>query len=462
MRNPTKLFILIIALCVFVTAFFTVCDFYLASEDITSAEPEVPSLSGDISTAPIPESSAEESTTENITDSSETSTEIIETTAEETTATETTEEITETEPIPETTVHSHEFSEYMTIKSPTCEDDGVDQRECACGEIEKRTVSALGHKIKKLSAVAATCKNEGLSEGEQCSRCEKILKKQETVPVTECKYVSSVCKYCGKIDAESVKLTATCAGLYRADTLECLFSLNPDDKVPQASLTKMITACVAIENMPLDHVITIGSEQSLVPKNSSLCYVYKGQKVKLKDILTGMLLCSGNDAAYAVAANVARYASKNNSMTDREAIDYFCDMMNDYAQKIGAQNTCFKTPDGFDENGQYSTVSDLALITAHAMKNETIAKIAATQSVKVIFESGETAKWTNTNELLNPKSSYYTSYVTGFKTGGTVKAGKCLSATFIADGVEYIAIVLGCDDNASRYENILTLINLIK
>ena len=405
----------------------------------------------------IPETTIEETTVEEttveVTTVEETTTE--ETTVEETTAEETTAE-------PETTAHVHSYSAWKTISEPTCEGKGKKERECACGEKQSKSTDALGHTVKKLSAVTATCQKTGLSAGEICSVCNKTLKKQTVIAKTKCKYEKSFCVYCGSFDSSSITVSNKYAGLFKADTLECLYSIGADAKIAPASLTKMVTACVAIENLPLNTVITVGSELSLVPKNSSLAYIYKGQRIKLSDLLTGMLLCSGNDAAYAVAANVARYASKNNSMTDREAIDYFCDMMNDYAQKIGAQNTCFKTPDGFDEDGQYSTVSDLALITAHAMKNETIAEIASTHYAKIIFESGETAKWTNTNELLNPKSSYYTYYVTGFKTGGTVKAGKCLSATFIADGVEYIAIVLGCDDNASRYENILTLINLIK
>ena len=455
MKNPAKLFTIITASCVFMAAVFTACDLYFDTESDSTTQSEVSvsfeTTEGD-TLSPDTETTLEETTEETT----------AEVTTEEITAEVTTEEITETTAPPETTVHTHEFSVPLTVKEPSCEVEGSAQKECACGEIVTQPIPALGHKVEKLSGKPASCQSEGLTEGEKCSVCEKILKKQEIIPITQCEFSDTVCKNCGRIDPNAVTLSAPYAGLYRADTLKCLFSVSPDKKIPQASLTKMITACVAIENMPLDYVIKIGTEQSLVPKNSSLCYVYKGQRVKLKDLLTGMLLCSGNDAAYAVAANVARYKSQDVSMTDREAIDYFCSLMNDYAAKIGAKDTCFKTPDGFDEEGQYSTVNDLALITAHAMKNETIAEIASTHYTKIIFESGETAKWTNTNELINPKSKYYTDCVTGFKTGGTVEAGKCLSATFTVDGVEYIAIVMGCKDNDARYENILKLINSIK
>ena len=224
----------------------------------------------------------------------------------------------------------------------------------------------------------------------------------------------------------------------------------------------MVTACVAIENLPLNTVITVGSELSLVPKNSSLAYIYKGQRIKLSDLLTGMLLCSGNDAAYTIATNVGRHASGDSTLGDKEAVAYFCTLMNDYVKKIGAVNSNFTTPDGSDSEGQYSTVNDLAIITAHAMKNKAIATIASTHYKKIVFVSGQLAKWTNTNELIHPDSRYYTECVSGFKTGGTEMAGKCLSATFTKNGVEYIAIVMGCEDNDARYENILELINSVK
>ena len=404
-----------------------------------------------------------EETTEELTETKpetteETTEEITETEAE--TTEETTEEITETEP--ETTAHIHMYSDWVVEIMPSCEKEGLNSRTCECGEVQYLSVAASGHKNKKLKAVSATCLSTGLTEGAVCTVCNKVTKNQTIVLKTKCKYKGAFCIYCGKIDGDQLSLTAPFAGLYRADTLECLFSLSADVKTPPASLTKMLTACVAIANMPLDHVITVGSEQDIVPKYSSLCYIYKGNRIKLYDLLTGMLLCSGNDAAYAVAVNVARYVTGDQNLSDEAAIVYFSGLMNEYAKKIGAKNSCFKTPDGYDCEGQYSTVNDLAIITSHAMKNNTISKIVSTNYVKVVFASGQVARWTNTNELINPDSEYYTECVTGFKTGGTVEAGKCLSATFEIDGNKYIAIVMGCEDNDARYENILEFINIIK
>ncbi len=418
-------------------------------------------------TEKIPETTIEETTTE-VTTAAETSVE--ETTVEETTVAQTTVEDTTTAETtaedttypPETTVHVHSFSGWKTVSMPTCEKDGKRTRSCSCGEMQEKPIEATGHTVIKLSAVTATCQKSGLTEGEKCSVCNQIFKKQTVISKLTCKFENSVCIYCGRSESYEIKLTTNYAGLYKADTLECLYSLNASTKIAPASLTKMVTACVAIENMPLNTVITVGSELSLVPKNSSLAYIYKGQRIKLSDLLTGMLLCSGNDAAYTIAASVGRYASGNSALGDKEAVEYFCSLMNDYVKELGTQNTNFTSPDGSDSDGQYSTVNDLAIITSHAMKNKTIADITSTHYKKVVFVSGQIAKWTNTNELINPDSPYYTNYVNGFKTGGTEMAGKCLSATFTKDGVEYIAIVMGCEDNTARYENILKLINSIK
>lgn len=438
------------------------------SESVTETDSGTTDAEATVKETTVEEMTILETTVETPVDTTEEFTETEPETTEETTeeiketeaqtTEETTEEITE----PETTAHIHAYSAWKIEKEPSCEKEGLNSRTCECGETEYLNVSAIGHKPKSISAVSATCLSTGLSEGSICSVCKEILKKQIIIPKTKCKFDRNFCIYCNQLDNSAVKISAPYAGLYKADTLECIYSLSADMKTSPASLTKMITACVAIENMPLDHIITVGSEQELVPENSSLCFIYKGNRITLYDLLTGMLLCSGNDAAYTVAVNVARYVTNDKKMSDVDAVNYFCDLMNDYSRKIGAENTCFKTPDGFDADGQFSTVHDLAIITAHAMKNQTIAKIVSKHRAKVVFESGELGNWTNTNELINPNSKYYVKEATGFKTGGTVEAGKCLSATFEINGTKYIAVVMGCEDNDARYKNILEFINIFK
>ena len=96
-------------------------------------------------------------------------------------------------------------------------------------------------------------------------------------------------------------ITATNMGLYNAQTMECLYSKASANHIYPASLTKILTACTALKYVSPDTVFTVGTEQSLVPKGSSLCLIQPGHRLKLCDLLTGMLMCSGNDAAYTVA-----------------------------------------------------------------------------------------------------------------------------------------------------------------
>lgn len=256
-------------------------------------------------------------------------------------------------------------------------------------------------------------------------------------------------------------VSAPYAGLYRADSLECIYEKSADSYIHPASMTKVLTACTALHYISPDTVYTVGSEQNLVPKGSSLCLIKAGHRLKLRDLLTGMLMCSGNDAAYTVAVNVARDVSGDRSMSDADAVAYFVQLMNDYAIQIGASNSHFVTPDGWDHAQQHTTIYDLARISAHAMQMEEIRNIASSRSKYVVFDSGENITWTNTNALLQPDSSYYLPDAIGLKTGTTPLAGNCLIAVINRNGTDYIAIVAGCQSNTGRYEAIHELVNMI-
>lgn len=257
-------------------------------------------------------------------------------------------------------------------------------------------------------------------------------------------------------------VSATCAGLYNAKTMECLYENSVDNKIYPASLTKIVTACTALRYISPDTVFTVGTEQRLVPKGSSLCLIKSGHRLNLRDLLTGMLMCSGNDAAYTVAVNVAREVSGNADMSDSEAVTYFTELMNKFAVSIGAINSNFLNPDGWDVENQYSTVYDLALISAYAIQIDEIRNIVSCQSKYVVFDSGENITWHNTNALLQPDSKYYLPQAIGLKTGTTAKAGNCLIAIVDFNGTEYIAVVTGCKSDNERYESVHELIRLIK
>lgn len=254
----------------------------------------------------------------------------------------------------------------------------------------------------------------------------------------------------------------TAAGIFELESLHCVYSENADERLSIASITKLITASVAIKYVPLDTVITVGSELTLVKYDSSVCGLKQGYKLTLEQLLHGLLMSSGNDAAYTVAVNVARYVTEDAEMSDLDAVGYFCGLMNDLAEEIGAKNSSFANPEGWDDENNYSTVSDLVVIAKYAVSQELIKKIASTASCNVKIVSGQEMKFRNSNYMLHSESRFYDPNVTGLKTGSTDNAGKCLVATVNINGNEYIAVVMGCPNEETRYTSMTSLINYIE
>lgn len=257
--------------------------------------------------------------------------------------------------------------------------------------------------------------------------------------------------------SEPDNISAPYAGLYEASTFTAIYKKEADKKIHPASLAKILTAVTALTYVPPETVFTVGSEQDLVPERSSLCLIKKGHRLKLHDLLAGMLIASGNDAAYTVAVNTARSVNSNENMSDKEALTCFSALMNTAAVTAGAHHSHFVTPDGFDEAEQYTTIEDLAAICRYALTFKEIRDIVKCSEKHVVFESGENVTWKNSNQLLNPKSSYYFSAATGMKTGTTPLAGKCLIGLADINDKTYIAVVAGCDSEESRYNSVLNL-----
>lgn len=249
------------------------------------------------------------------------------------------------------------------------------------------------------------------------------------------------------------------SALYCVDDGRLIYKDRINDFVAPASLTKLLTASVALHYLSPDTVITVGSEQNLVKPYSSLCLIQQGHRLKLYDLLTGMLMASGNDAAYTVAVSTARSVYPDISMTDSEAVQYFSGLMNDFAKNIGMQNSHFVNPEGWDDDNQYTTVSDLLILAKYAMSVPEIREITGTYQKYVVFDSGENVTWTNSNNMLNPNSLYYCPNAVGLKTGTTDNAGNCLIGAFTQNDKLYISVVIGCNTTADRYNLTLKLLN---
>lgn len=251
----------------------------------------------------------------------------------------------------------------------------------------------------------------------------------------------------------------TAAAVCTANGDTPIFADNIHDSIAPASMTKLMTACIALKYMKPDDILTVGSELGYVQPFSSMCNILPNQKFTLYDLLTGLLLSSGNDAAYTIAVNTARAEAKNPDMPDLEAIEHFCGLMNQLANELEMTNTHFSTPDGWDHHQQLTTVHDLIKLTKYAIKIKEIQEITATPKKTVTAKTGESFDWTNSNMLLHEESDYYCPYAIGTKTGSTVLAGNCLISEFYVNARNYIIIVAGCPTDESRFEATLELFN---
>lgn len=253
--------------------------------------------------------------------------------------------------------------------------------------------------------------------------------------------------------------SAAAAVLYDRTGKQLLFSKNADEKRAAGSLVKLVTAVTALKYLPGNTVFTVGSELELVKPNSSLCFIYQGQRLSLEQLVYAMLLPSGNDAAYTVAVNTAKLVSKNSALSDTAAVSYFCGLMNSRAKEIGAQNSHFVNPEGWDAENQYTTAADLAKICAAALENDIISTAVACQYKELYYASGEKNAWKNSNRMLDLSSPYYYKGAVGIKTGTTDAAGRCLAASAVKNSKQLIAVVLGCETDEARYGAAAGLLN---
>lgn len=233
------------------------------------------------------------------------------------------------------------------------------------------------------------------------------------------------------------------------------------EKVYPASITKLFTAYVALQYLDADTVLTLGKEVYMVSPDSSLAYLKNGQRISVSQLVEGMLLPSGNDAAYAMAVAAARVRSGDKDMSPADALDYFVGMMNDTAEALGMSGSHFANPDGYHDFDHYTTLADLITIGRLALGNDLIRQCAATVEDSVTFSNGDVARWSNTNALIDPESQYYHQDAIGLKTGHTSQAGFCVLTAFRLDGEYIIVGTFGCQRPEDRFIDALKLYELV-
>lgn len=211
-----------------------------------------------------------------------------------------------------------------------------------------------------------------------------------------------------------------------------LWSRDANTQTAMASITKIMTAVVTLENADLDATFTVSANAASVGESSA--GLRTGDVVKVRNLLQGLLIHSGNDAAITLAEGVAGN------------VDAFVEKMNEKAQELGLTNTHYANPHGLDADGHYTTAADICVLERYAMKNDTFRKIVKTKKVTLSYGSNANYTFKSTNSLLNTWKPCI-----GVKTGYTNNAGYCLASAAKKNGIELYAVVLGCSDEGQRF-----------
>ena len=246
-----------------------------------------------------------------------------------------------------------------------------------------------------------------------------------------------LCFFANQITASALGTSAKGAILINADTCEVIYEQNADSKLPMASTTKIMTGLLLCEYGNFDKEITVTAEMLRVEGSSM--GLLAGDKVTLHDLLYGLMLASGNDAANVIAYTLGG------------TINGFVNKMNSKAEELGLKNTHFETPSGLDGESHYTSARDLATLAAVAMKNEEFAKAVSAKSATLCYGNPPYKRTlTNHNKLLKTYEE-----AVGIKTGFTKKSGRCLVSAAKKDGKFVIAVTLNDPDDWKDHKNLL-------
>ncbi len=222
---------------------------------------------------------------------------------------------------------------------------------------------------------------------------------------------------------------------------QIIYGKKENEKCKMASTTKIMTCLVALENSSLSDDVIISKRAASI--HGSRLGLSENDKISFKHLLYGLMLCSGNDAAIAIAEHVGG------------SVENFVKIMNKKATNLNLSSTNFVTPHGLDDDNHYTTAYDLAILTNYALNNKTFFKIVSTKYYTVNI-NGKSKDISNTNELLGNYNGIY-----GVKTGFTNGANRCLVTACKQNDLDIICIVLGCDTKKNRTQDSIKLLNYV-
>ena len=250
-------------------------------------------------------------------------------------------------------------------------------------------------------------------------------------------------------------MNAEAGALFNVTDRSVVYSKNAFERLYPASTTKVMTAIIALEEGNLSDQVTVTEDAVITEAGASLCGIKPGDVITMQDLLYGLMMPSGNDAANAIAVHM--YGS----------IDAFADRMNVRARELGATGTHFMNPSGLTDENHYTTAYDLYLMFNEAMKLPLFREIIAEDSYTANYQNGAgeavSKTWTVGNWYLKGERETPAGVsVLGGKTGTTQAAGYCLiMASNDSQDKEYISVVLKSDSRPSLYDNMTNIISKI-
>lgn len=236
----------------------------------------------------------------------------------------------------------------------------------------------------------------------------------------------------------STKISSPSAVVICNESSRILYDKNCKEKRKMASLTKIMTSILLVENCDMDEEITIAKEATLI--GGSTAGIKANDTITAESLLYGMLLPSGNDCALATAYHIGGN------------VENFAKLMNQKAQELGLEDTHFDNPHGLDSDTHYTSAYSLALLTKYALTYPKIREVVATKS-KYVDLGSFSKQLNNTNALLRTYDK-----ADGVKTGFTNGANRCLVASATDDDLKLIAVVLGSDTSAIRFNDAKTIL----
>lgn len=254
-------------------------------------------------------------------------------------------------------------------------------------------------------------------------------------------------------------LSAKAAIIADSESGDLLYSYHENRRCYPASLTKLLTAITALDNCPANTILEVGDEIDLIGADSQIAYLSKGDQPTLTQLLRAMLIESGCDAAYTIAARVGYRIAGDTSLTPKQAVDVFCRRMNSTATQLGLTGSHFSNPDGFYADDHYTTPMDMLKIVQKAMSVELIRDTVGRYTKSDRFEPGRDHTWKNLNQLLNKESPYYYPGANGLKTGYCSEAGYCLAASAEKDGKEVFVLLFDAPTRNASFADGVTLLN---